>query len=107
MQINGSSERVAPGTEGREAIRAGIDRANARMRHFRSVAASLMRDALTLWEDIWIACEDPRSVDEILEGVPPPRQRMPACGWEELRNKLHELRHYIDQAKRFCDGSVP
>jgi hypothetical protein len=37
---------------------------------------------------------------------PPPRERMPSCGWEEFREKLHELRHCIDHAKRFCDGSV-
>jgi hypothetical protein len=102
----GTGEAQGEAVRGREAIQAEIDRANARMRHFRAVAASLMGDALALWDDVWAACADPRTPEEILEGAPEPRERMPTCGWSELREMLHALRHHIDHARRLCDGSI-
>lgn len=79
---------------------------NAQMRYFRAVAAGLMRDALAVWGDIWCARSDPRTPDEILEGVPEPKDEIPECGWAELREKLHILRHYLEQVRRFCDGQI-
>jgi hypothetical protein len=106
MDANAPADGIAAGEGRHEAIRTEIDRANARMRHFRAVAASLLSDALGLWDGIWQACEDPRTADEILEGAPEPRERIPACGWNEFREMLYALRHHLDHAKRLCDGSV-
>jgi hypothetical protein len=88
-----------------DAIKREIERTNAKMRHFRGVAAGVLSDAFILWEEIWEVCKDPRTCEDILEGVEEPQARLPACGWPELRKKLDLLRHYIDYTKRLCDGS--
>jgi hypothetical protein len=82
-----------------------IERTNAKMRHFRGVAAGVLNDAFLLWEEIWEVCKDPRTCEEILEGLEEPADRLPACGWPEFRKKMDLLRHYIDYTKRLCDGS--
>ena len=89
-----------------EQIRREVERTNARMRHFRGVAASVMNDALKLWEEIWETCQDPRTCEEIIEGKIEPAGKAPVCGWPEFMEKLNLLRHYIDYAKRLCEGLV-
>lgn len=86
--------------------RAELDRINARLRHFRGVAAQVMDEALGVWKEIWDACQDPRSWEEILDGVPEPAARTPAGGWAEFHEKLHLLGAYLDYAKRLCEGSL-
>jgi hypothetical protein len=76
-----------------------------KLRHFRGVAASVLRDALDVLGDIWNACEDTRTPEEILDGKEFPSDRLPACGWTELLEKLHLLRRYVEYAKSLCDGS--
>lgn len=83
-----------------------IERTNAKLRHFRGVSASVLSDALSLWEEIWEVCQDPRTCEEILEGVEAAEGRVPTCGWAEFMAKLNLLRHYLDYTKRLCDGSV-
>lgn len=83
-----------------------IERINARLRHFRGVAAHVMQDALEIWREIWDACQDPRSWEEILDGVPEPVARTPAGGWADFHEKLHLLGAYLDYAKRLCEGSL-
>lgn len=98
----------APITAGsrEEHTRRELERANAQMRHFRAVAASLVNEALKVWAEIWRVCEDRRTPDEILNGKTEPEDGIPACGWDELRQKLYLLRHYLDYSKRLCDGSI-
>lgn len=101
-----ASEAKARAEIGRdEDIKRDIDRANARLRHFRGVAASVLNDASTLWEETWEVCQDPRTCEEILEGIEEPAGQIPTCGWPEFRKKLDLLRHYIDYTKRLCEGS--
>ena len=76
-----------------------------RLRHFRGVTVSVMRDALAVLEEIWSACEDTRTPEEILDGKEFPSDRLPACGWTELLEKLHLLEHHLEYAKSLCDGS--
>jgi hypothetical protein len=88
-------------------IKQEIDRTNARLRHFRGIAASVMFDAFNLWQEIWESCQDSRSCIEIIEGLDAePTGQAPACGWPELMEKLHLLGHYLDYAKRLCDGTI-
>ncbi len=89
-----------------EHLRRDVDRFNARLRHFRGVAASVLNDAQEVWEEICEASRDPRTCEEILEGVGEPTGMMPVCGWPEFREKLHLLGHYIQYTKKLCDGSV-
>jgi hypothetical protein len=83
-----------------------IDRVNARLRHFRGVAAGVMYDAQELLRDIWDSCQDPRSWQDIVDGVPEPVARTPAGGWAEFHEKLHLLGTYLEYAKRLCEGSL-
>lgn len=86
--------------------RSEFERVNARIRHFRGVAASVLTDAEKVWHEIHQACQDPRTCEEILDDAKNPTEIMPSCGWPELREKLHLLGHYIHYTKRLCDGSL-
>lgn len=100
-------KQVAPALKGQESVaREEIDRVNARLRHFRGVAAGVMSDALEIWREIWEACQDSRSCEEILEGLSVPPGRIPGEGWAEYLEKLLLLGTYIDYAKRLCEGSI-
>ena len=58
-----------------------LDRFNARMRHFQGVAASVMEQAVQVWLDLVKELEDPRTPEEIIDGVPLSDGALPACGW--------------------------
>ena len=83
-----------------------VDRFNARMRHFQGVAASVMEEAQKLWEEIWVDLQDPRTPEEIIDGVPLSESALPACGWPEFMDKIFLLGHYLDYTRRLCDGSI-
>lgn len=94
---------VARSTEG---VDREIRRANARLRHFRGVAVSVMDDAYRLWGEIWDALQVADSCDEILEGRSGSRGAMPDGERSLLLEKLHLLGIQIDYARRLCDGSI-
>ena len=83
-----------------------LDRVNARLRHFRGVAACVMSDALEIWGEIWDASQDHRSCEDILADFPGPRDHTPSGEWAAYLEKLHLLGTYIDYAKRLCEGSI-
>jgi len=83
-----------------------IERANAMLRHFRGVAVSVLNDAQTTLGEICEVCADPRTCEQILEGVEAPEANLPRCGWAEFREKLHLLSHYLDYARRLLEASV-
>jgi len=73
---------------------------------FAELLGGVMNEARKLCEEMWAACQDDRTCEEIIEGIGEPMNKEPACGWAEFMEKLHLLRHYIDYAKRLCDGSL-
>ncbi|GAB4349969.1 MAG: hypothetical protein Kow0099_33300 [Candidatus Abyssubacteria bacterium] len=89
-----------------ENLKRDIDRVNARLRHYRGVAASVLDDAQRVWLELWEACRDPRSCQQILDDGVLASSGLPSCGWPEFLEKLHLLGHYIDYTKRLCDGSL-
>jgi len=90
-----------------ERLRIAKERESAKMRHLQGVAASVMEDAMNVWLEIWEACRDQRSCEEIILGDEnEPRNTPPHGGWPELCEKLDLLGHYIDYTKRLCDGSI-
>ena len=101
-----SAEARAENGGGEHHRRSEIDRANAMIRHFRGVAGGVLIDAEKVWEEICRACQDPRTCEEILEGVGGPTERAPSCGWPEFMEKLQLLGHYIHYTRRLCDGSL-
>jgi hypothetical protein len=101
-----SAEARAENSGGEHHRRSEIDRANARIRHFRGVAAGVLVDAEKVWGEICRACQNPRTCEEILEGAEGPAERAPSCGWPEFLEKLHLLGHYVHYTRRLCDGSL-
>lgn len=89
-----------------ESARKEIERANARLRHFRGIAASVMKDALGLWEEIRDALQDPRSCEEILDGKERELNRSSQYEKSEILEKFHLLGIHIDYARRLCEGSI-
>lgn len=87
-------------------LRKEIERVNAKMRHFMGVSATIIKEALKVFDEIWAACGDTRTSEDILEGKPEPSDELPTCGWDDMRRKLHLLRHYLDYVKKLCDGSI-
>jgi len=83
-----------------------IQRANARLRHFRGVAASVMGEAQKLWLEIWDDLQDPRSHEEILEGKGTAGDCVIEGDRSLLLEKLHLLGIQIDYARRLCEGSI-
>jgi hypothetical protein len=93
------------GLDGEEVARE-IRRANAKLRHFRGIAASVMKDAFGLWEEIWEGLQDRRSCEEILDGSGAPCSHLLEGERIELLEKLHLLGIQIDYARRLCEGAV-
>lgn len=98
--------RTLAQSEQEDRIKREIDRTNAQLRHFRGVAATVLSDALAIWQQIWEACQDPRTGDQILDGLEESAEAIPLCGWPEFREKLHLLGHYLDYSQRLCQGSL-
>ena len=74
-----------------------------KLRHFRNVNSSLLKDAADTWRDIW--CELEGSITEGTLVLPDEGKGLqPKCGWPEFLEKMWLLGHYLDYAKRFCEG---
>jgi hypothetical protein len=105
--VENGLEQIPPVTSDRdERMKRELDRANAKMRHFRAVAASIMDEALKVWAEIWQSCQDTRTPDEIIDGIDKPASAFPACDRQKLLENLYLLKHYLDYTKRLCDGSI-
>ena len=89
-----------------EGISREVERVNARLRHFRGVAAGVMKDALGIWTEIWELVQDPRSCREILEGEEPAQGRPPWGDTGPLLEKLHLLGIHLEYARKLCEGSI-
>ncbi|MCE5334788.1 MAG: hypothetical protein LLG06_09360 [Desulfobacteraceae bacterium] len=88
-----------------EEARRDIGRANARLRHFRGIAAIVINDAFKIWESIWESMQDSRTWEQILDGSgdpPGPQAQSRAV----LLERLHLLGIQIDYARRLCEGAV-
>ena len=94
---------VLPGGAPAERKTRGDVTAETMLRHFQSVNASILQDALDTWGNIWDQLQGSLThgvmVDPEVE-----KNFQPECGWPEFCEKLWLLRHYLDYAKRFCDG---
>jgi hypothetical protein len=74
-----------------------------KLRHFRNVSSSILRDAQDTWGDIWDQLQG--SVTHGAMVTPEAGKGfVPECGWPEFLEKMWELRHYLDYARRYCEG---
>lgn len=71
--------------------------------HLLRVAASVTRDANTVWADLWAELRPHVSPGGAVE---PEMQKgfVPSCGWAEFLEKYWLLKHYIDSIDRICRG---
>ena len=74
-------------------IKLEIDRTNAKLRHFRGVAASVLNDALKVWKQICEDCKCNRTCDEIIVGDCESTDQIPIDGWPGFWEKLLILGH--------------
>jgi hypothetical protein len=74
-----------------------------KLRHFRNVSGSMLQDAQDAWGDIWDQLQG--SVTHGYMVIPEAEKGFcPECGWPEFLEKVWLLKHYLDHAKRFCEG---
>jgi hypothetical protein len=66
-----------------------------------------IREAEWLVAELWAACEDPRTPEEIIDGVELDESAVPSCGWPEFKEKLYLLGQCLDYAGRLLEGAVP
>lgn len=76
-----------------------------RLIHFRNVTASVMRDALDVWADMWeemkgCATGGGMVLPEAEKGFRPER------GWPEFLEKMWLLKHYLDYTKKLSEGKA-
>ena len=74
-----------------------------RLRHFRNVTGSVLQNALETWGDLrkefqGTDTHGALATPEAAKGF------VPECGWPEFQEKMWLLEHYLDYAKRFCEG---
>ncbi len=74
-----------------------------KLRHFRNISSSVLQDAQDTWGEIWDQFQG--SVTHGVMVTPEAEQGfIPECGWPEFLEKMWALKHYLDYAKRFCEG---
>lgn len=74
-----------------------------KLRHFRNVSSSVLKEAQEVWGDIWDQFQG--SVTHGFMVTPEADKGFrPECGWPEFLEKMWLLKHYLDYAKRHCDG---
>ncbi len=82
-----------------------ILRPEDRFKHFRNVTGAVLQDAQNAWAELWKELQG-----EVVDGVMviPDAERgfKPKCGWPEFLEKMWVLKHQIDYAKRFSEGSL-
>ena len=71
--------------------------------HLRNVTASVMRDALKVWSDLW---EEMKGCVTDGAMVLPEAEKgfKPKCGWNEFMEKMWLLNHYIGYVKKLNEG---
>jgi len=73
--------------------------------HFRNVTGSVVQDAQDTWGEIWDQLQG--SLTHGIMIMPEVEKNFQSeCGWPEFCEKLWLLKHYLDHAKRFCDGKA-
>lgn len=88
---------------GAEKLLPSVSRPESQLRHFRNVNGSVLQNALDTWAEIWNEFQG-----TVTHGclVTPEAERgfKPKCGWPEYLEKMWLLKHYLDYAKRYCEG---
>jgi hypothetical protein len=71
--------------------------------HVRNVTCSMLSDALKIWSELYGEFEGVVSHGAMVTGNVP-NGVVPVRGWPEFLEKMWLLHHYLDHAKRICEG---
>ncbi len=73
----------------------------SQLEHLLKVAASVTRDAMGTWADMWSELKPHVTPGGV---VCPEMEKgfVPACGWAEFLEKYWLLKHYLDSIDRIC-----
>lgn len=76
-----------------------------KLRQYRKVTSSVLKNALSVWADIWeeLQRSTTSGVMALLEAENGEDGFKPSCGWPEFLEKMCLLRHYLDFAKGFSE----
>lgn len=94
------------GQTAQDDLKRELIRFHAQLRHLTRVAAGTLIEATRLQHELWEACQDPRTPEQIIDGVDFSEADLPVIGWPEFLEKLHRLGQLIDYSRRLCDGSI-
>jgi hypothetical protein len=75
------------------------------LRHFRNVTRSMLEDSLRIWGDLYSEF-DGRVTYGAMITADAKKGFKPKCGWPEFLEKMRRLEHYLDHAKRICEGKA-
>jgi hypothetical protein len=73
------------------------------LRHLRNLTTSLLGNALGTWSEIYSEFEGAVNYGPLLR----PEAKagfVPRCGWPEFLEKMWLLQHYLNHARRLCEG---
>jgi len=73
------------------------------LRHFRNVTRSMLEDSLTIWGELYSEFEGRVTCGAMIT-ADARKGFKPRCGWPEFLEKMRRLEHYLDHAKRICEG---
>jgi hypothetical protein len=75
-----------------------------KLRGYKRVVDSMMRDALRAWTEIWEEFQD--TVVTRSGFVLPEAEKgfRPSCGWPEFMERMWLLKHQLDFTERLCRG---
>lgn len=76
-----------------------------KFKHFRNVVGVVLQDAQNTWGDLWNELQG-EVVDGVLVLPESGKALKPRCGWPEFLEKMWILKHQLDYAKRFSDGTA-
>jgi hypothetical protein len=69
--------------------------------HLLKVAASVARDGMNTWADLWAEFK-PYVSSGGLVGPDLEKGFVPQCGWAEFLERLWLIKHYLDSISRIC-----
>ena len=72
--------------------------------HLLRVAASVTRDANTVWADLWAELRPHVTPGGAADAELQKQGFIPSCGWAEFLEKYWLLKHYLDSIDRICRG---
>ena len=71
--------------------------------HFKTITSSVLHDAADTWADIWDEFQGTVTQGGIVLPEAEKGHFIPKSGWPEFLEKMWQLKHYLDYAKKFCE----